>query len=73
MRFARSKVAAVFSLATVAAGTASAAIPTEVSTAITETTTSAGEYGTAFIGLAVGVAVAGIGLKWTKRFMNKAT
>lgn len=65
--------AAVVVGASVAASSVMAAVPTEVNTAITGATTDAADYGTAFIPLAVGVAMAGVALKWIKRFINKAT
>lgn len=50
-----------------------AAVPTEVTTAITTQSASAAEYGLAFIGLAVAAASAGIAIKWVKKLLNKAT
>ena len=67
------KVAGVLVVSFAAAGVASAAVPTEVTSGITGLTTSAGEYGAAFIGLAFAVALAGVGVKWVKRFVSKAT
>lgn len=56
-----------------ASAPAFAAVPTEVGAAITSQVAAAGEYGTAFIALAVASAAAGIAIKWIKKLMNKAT
>ena len=69
----RKSRALVVGLATVAGSSAMAAVPTEVSTAITSMTTDVGDYSSAFIPLAVAVAMGFVGIKWLKRFINKAT
>jgi hypothetical protein len=54
-------------------GVASATVPAPVATALTTEITRAGAYGTAFIPLAVAVVVAGLSIKWLKRFFSKAS
>ena len=49
------------------------AIPTEVSTALTDLGTEVATYTGPGVILAVAVATAGIAIKWTKRFISKAS
>lgn len=67
------KVKGVLVVVLATAGVANAAVPAEVTSGITDLTTSATEYGAAFIGLAFAVALAGVGVKWVKRFVSKAS
>ncbi len=67
----RASLAVVFS--GLVGTSAYAAVPTEVATAATDLTTSIGEYAATFLPLAAAVAVAFIGMKWLKKFVNKAS
>ncbi len=49
------------------------AIPTEVTTALTDLATEIGTYTGPAVVLAVAVATAIIAVKWTKRFISRAT
>lgn len=48
-------------------------MPTEVTDAITSFSTDAAAYGAAFIGLAVAVSTAKIGIKWVKSFIGRSS
>lgn len=57
----------------VSAGSVSAALPVEVTTAATTMIADAGAYSAAFIPVTVAVMVAFIAIKWVKKFLSRAS